>query len=506
VVGSSNGRLHLQALANLRWLVVRDFVDIETSAFWRDSPEIEVGDTRPEDIPTEVFLMPAATHVEKEGTFTNTQRLLQWHHKAVEPPGDCRSELWFTYHLGRIIREKLAASTDARDLPVQQLTWDYPTIGRLAEPSAEAVLREINGWTVADGKAVSGYTALEADGSTACGCWIYSGAFAEETNQTARRKPGQEQSWVAPEWGWAWPANRRLLYNRASAKPDGTPWSERKAYVWWDADEGTWKGHDVPDFVADMDPGYVPPPDAKAEKALSGTDPFVMQADGKGWLYVPSGLLDGPLPTHYEPQESPVENPLYAQQANPARQVFRRRKQNPYNPSAGQPGSDVFPHVLTTYRVTEHHTAGGMSRWVRYLSELQPAQFCEVDPQLARAVGLENGGWATIVTARSAIEARVLVTDRVAPLKVGGKPLHQVGLPYHFGRQGLVTGDSPNDLGHLALDVNVHIQEVKALTCDIRAGRRPRGPALQRLIDDYRARAGVGDGTPPSGPPGGKDS
>jgi formate dehydrogenase major subunit len=226
-VGSANGRFNRLAMANLDWMVVRDLVEIETASFWYRSPEIDTGELRTEDIASEVFLMPAAAHTEKDGSFTNTQRLLQWHHAAVEPPGDCRSDLWFTYHLGRIIREKLRGSTDPRDRGILDLAWDYPVEGRIAEPSADAVLREISG-RGPDGEQLSGYTELKKDGSTACGCWIYSGSYADGVNQAARRTPRERQSYVAPEWGWAWPANRRILYNRASAAPSGEPWSERR--------------------------------------------------------------------------------------------------------------------------------------------------------------------------------------------------------------------------------------------------------------------------------------
>jgi formate dehydrogenase major subunit len=490
-VGSSNGKLHRLGLAALDWLVVRDLAEIESAAFWYDSPEIETGELKTAEIGTEVFLMPAASHVEKDGTFTNTQRLLQWHHKAVEPPGDCRSDLWFTFHLGRLIREKLAASTDAMDRPLLDLTWDYPTSGPTAEPDAEAVLQEVNGFR-AGGEPLSAFAELRADGSTACGCWIYCGSYKDGVNQTARRKPRTEQDWVALEWGWAWPANRRILYNRASADPDGKPWSVRKRYVWWDEERGEWTGYDTPDFTRDKRPDYEPPPGALAEEALAGWEPFIMQSDGVGWLFAPVGLADGPLPTHYEPQESPVRNPLYAQQANPAREEFHRRG-NRYHPSAPAAGTDVFPYVMTTYRLTEHHTAGGMSRTVPYLSELQPEFFCEVSPALAAERHLRHRGWATIVSARTAIEARVLVTDRISPLRVQGRLVHQVGLPYHWGPKGLSTGDSANDLFALALDPNVHIQEVKAATCDIRPGRRPRGPALLDLVESYVRRAEAGE-------------
>jgi formate dehydrogenase major subunit len=489
-VGSGNGKLHRMAMANLDWLVVRDLQMIETATFWKDGPEVQTGELRPEDVRTEVFFLPAAAHTEKDGSFTNTQRLLQWHHKALEPPGDCRSELWFMYHLGRRVREKLAGSSDPRDRAILDLTWDYPTEGRYDDPSADAVLAEVSGRN-AEGSPLSGYTSLKGDGSTASGCWIYCGVYADGVNQAARRKPGREQSWVAPEWAWAWPMNRRILYNRASADPEGRPWSERKRYVWWDADKGDggeWTGEDVPDFKATMAPDYVPDDDATAEDALRGDEPFIMQVDGRGWLYAPTGLTDGPMPAHYEPEESPVENALYRQQSSPARERYRR-EDNRYNPSKGRAGWEIFPYVMTTYRLTEHHTAGGMSRWIPYLNELQPEMFCEVSPALAAERGLEPGGWATIVTQRTAIEARVLVTDRIPPLNVEGRTVHQVGLPYHWGTNGQSTGDSANDLQSLAMDSNVHISESKVGTCDVRPGRRPRGPRLLELVDSYRRDA-----------------
>ena len=493
-VGSANAKMQRLGMAALDWLVVRDFSLIESATWWKDGPEIESGELRTEDIQTEVFFLPAAAHIEKDGTFTNTQRMLQWHSKAQEPDGDARSDLWFAYHLGRIIREKLAASDDEMDRPILELTWDYPTEGPHAEPDAEAVLREINGWD-ADGEPLSTYTELADDGSTACGCWIYCGVFADGVNQANRRKPHTEQSWVAPEWGWAWPSNRRILYNRASADPDGKPWSERKKLVWWDEEAGRWTGDDVPDFAVDTPPDHTPHADARGPDALGGNDAFIMQGDGKAWLFVPTGLADGPLPTHYEPQDSPVRNLLYGRQRNPARVPVASSEHNRYQPSGDEAGSEVYPYAATTYRLTEHHTAGGMSRWQPYLSELQPEMFCEVSPALAAERGLEHAGWATVITARGAIEARVMVTERMRPLRVGGEVLHQVGLPYHWGDQGLSTGDPANELMHLSLDPNVHIQEVKALACDIVPGRRPRGAARLELVREYQRRAGIDDRT-----------
>ena len=497
-IGHANGKMQRLGLANLEWLVVRDMQMIETATFWKNGPEIETGEMRTEDIATEVFFLPCANHTEKAGTFTNTQRLLQWRREAVHPPGHARSELHFYYHLGRRIREKLAGSTDERDRPLLDLTWDYPTSGVQSEPDPEAVLGEINGYD-AEGNPLSSYTQLEADGSTSAGCWSYTGVYADGVNQADRRKPGSEQDWVAAEWGWAWPANRRTLYNRASADAEGRPWSERKAYVWWEDEPGAsgttgerrgrWTGHAVPAFAAAKPPSFAPEEGATRQDALSGTDAFIMQADGKAWLYAPAGLADGPLPTHYEPVESPVANLLHDQQDNPALERIDRAW-NRINPSQ----SDVYPYAFCTYRLTEHHTAGGMSRTLPYLVELQPEFFCEVSPALAAERGLEHMGWATLVSARTAIEARVMVTERMKPLRIGDRRVHQVGLPYHWGANGITVGDPANDLLGVVMDPNVHIQESKVATCDIQPGRRPRGPELLEFVESYRRRAGVEPG------------
>jgi formate dehydrogenase major subunit len=305
--------------------------------------------------------------------------------------------------------------------------------------------------------------------------------YAHGTNQAARRKPAREQHWVAPEWGWAWPLNRRILYNRASAAPDGRPWSERKKYVWWDEEKQRWTGYDNPDFIAHRAPSYRPILGAHGLAALSGIDPFILQGDGKGWLYAPAGLLDGPLPTHYEPEESVVENLLYPQNCNPRRLEWHTRS-NPYHRAFADPR---FPFVITTYRLTEHHTAGGMTRWLSWLCELMPEMFCEVSPELAQERALVHGGWATIATARGQIECRVLVTGRLRPLRIRGRTIHQIGLPYHWGHTGRVRGDSSNDLIAFVADPNVHIQESKALTGDIRAGRRgiARLAAVRRFTE-----------------------
>ncbi len=352
-VGSAHGRLQRLGLANLDWLVVRDLNMIESATFWKDAPEVETGEIAPERCRTEVFFMPAASHVEKAGTFTQTQRMLQWRDQAIEPTDDQRSELWFFYHLGRRLKDKLAGSTDPRDRPLLDLAWDYATQGDDGEePDGADVLRRINGIDLSTGKALGGYLDLRADGSTACGCWIYSGVYAGEVNQARRRTPHTEQGPYDAEWGWTWPLNRRVLYNRASADPQGRPWSERKALVWWDSGKGEWTGHDIPDFEKTKPPDYRPAGDTSGPAALRGDDAFIMMSDGKAWLFAPSGVADGPLPTHYEPHESPVRNLLYGQQASPVRKIYGRpdNPSNPAPPEAAPRGVSLRVHRGAAHR------------------------------------------------------------------------------------------------------------------------------------------------------------
>ena len=445
-VGAPNARLERRAMSKLKWLVVRDMVETETALFWEEFPDCE----------TEVFFFPAASHVEKEGTFTNTQRLLQWREKAVEPPGEARSEVHFLVDLGRRLKAK---ATDApRDAALRALTWDYK------DEDAEEVLREIHGWG-ANHKPIKNFSELKPDGSTTCGCWIYSGVFDAE-NKANKREP---QGRYGHGWGFAWPLDRRILYNRCSAAPDGKPWSERKKLVWWDEEAKEWTGDDVPDFTKSKSPRARGSKDKGGDEALPGDAPFIMHPDGVGWLYVPSGLKDGPLPAHYEPLETNLENDLYPSQSrNPAANPMER----PDNPYARSP-DERFPHVLTTYRLTEHHTAGGMSRTLTHLAELQPELFAEISPELAREVGVANGDCIIIATARGEIEARALVTPRMPSLDVQGRRVHQVALPYHWGSRGLVKGDVVNDLMAISEEPNVRIMEAKALTCSVRRSEPP---------------------------------
>lgn len=476
-VGASNARLQRSAMAKLKWLVVRDLVEVESASWWYNSPEVERGELKPEEIATEVFLFPAAGSAEKEGCQTNTQRLIQYRTKAVDPPGDARSESWFIHHLARRLKAKAAAEPNSpRNAALNALHWPYGTHGIHHEPNISDILKEINGRDLMSGELLDSYKKLKKDGSAASGCWIYCGVFPQERlNKANQREP---QDYLGHGWGFSWPNDIRILYNRCSARPDGKPWSERKKLVWWDEEKREWTGLDVPDFDRSKPPDYRPARDAKGMDAIAGDKPFILHPDGVGWLFVTSGLKDGPLPAHYEPLETPFGNPLYPEHVfNPAAQ----RKERPDNPYA-QPGDERFPYVLSTYRLTEHHTAGGMSRTLSHLSELQPELFCEVSPELAGEIGLEHGDWATISTPRAIIEARVMVTPRMRPLWVEGRTVHQVGLPYHWGYNGAARGDVVNDLLVISEEPNVRIMETKALVCGIEPGRRRHGATTREQL------------------------
>jgi formate dehydrogenase major subunit len=475
--GAPNSRLNREGLKRLDWLVVRDLFLLESAEFWRHGPD----NPNPAEIGTEVFFMPAAVGAEKPGTLTNTQRMLQWHDKAADPPGDARSDLWFIWNLGRRLKQMYAGSTGVRDQGLLNMTWDYGqdhpevlpggTRSRIAdEPSAEKVLTEINGYRVGPdgerGPQLAGFHELADDGTTASGCWIYCGVWPEEGRNRSADRIAEPGRLVNPDWAWAWPANRRMMYNRASADPEGHPWSERKKYVWWDEAQGKWTGYDVPDFPVDKPPSYRPPEDALGMDAIAGDSPFFMHADGKGWLFAPTGVLDGPLPTHYEPVESPAGNPLYRQRESPTADA----QDHPLNPVA-PPVDPRFPVVATTYRLTEHYLSGGMSRFDSWLNELQPAMFVEMSPELARERGVEHGDWVVVSSPRGEIEARAMVTPRLHTLVVEGKRIHQVGLPIHFSFTGEVTGGQANELIPIITEPNVSMHEGKSFMCDVRKGR-----------------------------------
>jgi formate dehydrogenase major subunit len=485
---SLNGSAQRAAMRKLEWLVVKDNWLTETATQWYSAPEIKNGDVKVEDINTEIFFFPSTQIAEYDGSFTNTQRMLQWHFKAADAPGDCKTDTWFYYHLGKRMKQAYANSSAARDQGWKNTVWDYDrqpgtTAGEISdEPDELKILKEINGFQTADpGKHLAGFGELKDDGSTTCASWIYCGCYpAADRNLTARRTPDPPGAPGAHlNWGWAWPANRRIMYNRASADPQGRPWSERKRWIWWDGaaanapnpltgaatPPGKWIGYDVPDFALTKAPNAQPRPDGIGLDAMSGIDAFIMKPDGKGWLYVPSGLVDGPLPTHYEPVESPVQNLLYPkQQTSPVYKHWAKGKS--YNQVA-RVGDPDFPHVITTYRLTEHYLAGAMSRWLPWLAELQPELFIEMGRALADEKGIRNLDWVKIRTPRSEIRAKALVTDRIGVMNIAGKRVHHVGMPWHWGWEGLSTGDVVNDLTSWVGDPNVAIHEGKAFLCNV---------------------------------------
>ena len=477
--GGPNAGLHRAGLRSLEWLVVLDWFETESAVFWKNDPNAPP----PSDIKTEVFFIPAAAAPEKEGSLTNTQRLIQWHNKAVDPSGDCRSDAWFVYNLGKRLKQLYAGSTDPKDQPLLNLTWDYDfdqqprlpdgTPSRIqGEPDLKKVLMEINGHRLNETdprtgqpRLVSGYSELKDDGTTACGCWVYSGVFPEPGRNRANERKITDDPFQ-PEWGFAWPNNVRILYNRASADPEGRPWSERKKLVWWDSEKRRWVGFDKPDFELDKPPDYQPPPGATGMAAIAGNHPFITKCDGLGWLYAP-GIKDGPLPTHYEPVESPLGNLLYPKHNNnPTMRFF----EGPLNHIVHAPTAE-YPVVATTFRLTEHYLSGPMSRFNSWLNELQPEMFAELSPELATERGIVHGGWMTIGTARGQIEARAMVTRRLRPFPIEGRVIHQIGLPFHWAFAGEVAGGNANDLTSILADPNVSMHECKAFACQVHAGR-----------------------------------
>ncbi len=475
-VGGPNARMTRAATAKLDWLVVKDIFETETAAFWK-APGVD-----PKAIQTEVFFLPAAPAAEKDGTLTNTMRLVQWHHAAVEPPGDARSDLHFWHHLGKRLKALYASSAETRDRGIQALVWDYPEHGTRQEPSAAHVLREMNGYTWAptwEGRTqLKSFAECKADGSTAAGIWIYTGVFPDEkTNRAASRQVDRSgKDYLQHLWGFAWPANRRILYNRASADLDGKPWIESKALISWDPNvdngpdkpKGKWVGKDVPDYKPDLPPRAPKLKDGPLV-GIGGDDPFIMRADGVGGLFAP--LADGPLPEHYEPIEAPTRNLLSKQQNNPVAKIWKIAdgRNELANPVAGIGTVDPakFPYVITTYRLTEHHLSGVMSRQLPWLAEMFQSHFAEISQELAREKGIGHGDLVRVSTPRGSITLRAMVTRRLTPFAIDGKTVHQIGIPWHWGFMGIARGEITNDLVASVGDPNVYIQESKAFLCNL---------------------------------------
>ena len=475
-VGGPNAKLTRDAMAKLEWLVVADIFLTETAEFWK-APGIAA-----KDIKTEVFFLPAAPAAEKDGSLTNTMRLIQWHERAVKPPGDVRSDADFFCSLAHRLQKLYAGSTKDRDKGFLAANFTYGA--KPDHPDMVEVLKEINGVATEDitdkdgkvvykkGQPINTFAHLTDDGKTTSGCWIYTGVTVEGAdgklvNKSAGRKPADEKDYLAHGWGFSWPANRRILYNRAAADLAGKPWSEKKKLIWWDPaapgqkpeDKGKWVGMDVPDFNAFL------APDAK-----NGDKPFIMRADLVGGFFGP--LNDGPFPEHYEPVESPTKNLLSKQQINPVAKVWKVPDQKNDLAPVGSPD---YPYVITTYRLTEHHLSGVMSRYLPMLAELHHSHFAEISHELAKELGIQNGEKVTVSSPRGKVHVTAMVTNRLKPFIINGKTVHQIGVPWHWGWKGVEElpgsmGDITNDLSSTVGDPNVYIQETKAFVCNVKKG------------------------------------
>ncbi len=430
-----------KGLDNLDWLAVADLWDTETASFWK-RPGVD-----PADIDTEVFLLPAASSLEKEGSISNSGRWSQWRYPAISPIGEAKNDLWIIDQVFQHVCQEYAGSSAQKDQPLLNMRWEYGSNGN--GPNAHEVAKEINGYDLRTGRLLSSFAELKDDGSTSSGNWIYSGSYTEEGNKAEKRGLKDPTGiGLYPDWSWAWPVNRRILYNRASCDAQGQPWDTERMVIRWDGT--SWTG-DVPDFPA-------------ASAPEEGLGPFIMTREGFGRLFGAEGLVDGPFPEHYEALESPVENLFSITQTNPAARLWTTEGLD----IVGDPKD--FPVIASTCRMCEHWQAGAMTRNLPWLAELVPDMFVEMSPSLAEDKGIRHGDKVTIVSARGRIEAYALVTKRVQPFPLNGKLYEQVALPWHFGYVGLATGDSANSLTPYIGDANTQIPEYKAFLCRIENG------------------------------------
>lgn len=433
-VSGPNVRMERKAMENLEWLVVIDIFESETAAFWK-GPEAEAA-----KINTEVFLLPAACSTEKEGSFTNSGRWSQWHHRAVSPPADAKRDLWIIDRIFKAVRELYEREGGVYSDAILDMAWDYGD-----EPDAHKVAKEINGYDLNSGKLLDSFGGLKDDGTTSSGNWLYCGSYSEKGNMAARRGLSDPTGiGLYSEWSWSWPANRRIIYNRASCDAKGIPWDAEHPVIKWTGSK--WVGN-VPDYGETVAP----------EK---NTGAFIMKPEGHASIFG-MNIADGPFPEHYEPLESPVKNFLHPDIHNdPAIKLW-----------AGEMdkigAADKFPIIATTFRLSEHHQGGPMTRNLPWLSEMMPEMFVEMSKSLARAKGIEKGEKVKIVSARGEIEAIACVTDRIKPFQLDGKLYEQIGLPWHWGFMGLSTGDSANVLTAHIGDANTMIPEYKAFLCDV---------------------------------------
>ncbi len=441
VANGPNTPKMLDALSKLKWLIVAENFETETAAFWNAAKLGEkyypnfVDAAR---IQTEVFLLPAACFAEKDGAFVNSSRWLQWKRAAAPPPGDAKTDQEIIANLFLRLREIYRKEGGKGARPLLEMSWDY--VNPL-EPSLEEVAREVNGRD-STGRQLSGFGELKDDGSTVCGNWIYSGSWTEAGNQMDRR--GQQDPTglgLYPEWSWSWPANRRILYNRAASDASGKGWDPLRTPIQWNGKR--WSG-DVADYKADAAPGDL--------------GAFIMLPEGVAKLFA-ADLVEGPFPEHYEPAESPVRNPLHRDvSSNPLAHSFT-------GPLDKLGGSDQYPYVAITYRLTEH-----FHYWTKHVSsgsQLQSNFFVEVPEQLARQKGIRGGDLVRVSSARGSVEGPALVTARIRPLKVDGKTIYQVGIPIHWGFVGRVRGPLVNNLTPSVYDPNSGTPEYKGFLVNL---------------------------------------
>jgi formate dehydrogenase major subunit len=447
----------IQSMSKLKYMVIIDPLVTETSNFWQNHGA--ANDVDPKSIPTEVFRLPSTCFAEESGSLVNSGRWLQWHYKGADPPDEAKGDAEIIGELFTRLRKLYQDEGGAVPDPILKLNWPYKIPHA---PSPEELAKEYNGYALADvpdpkdpgkilvraGEQVPGFAVLQADGSTASGCWINAGSWTQAGNQMARRDPSDPYGHGATlGWAWSWPANRRILYNRASADPSGNPWDPKRKYVFWDGSR--WTGADVPDF------NVASPPN-------DGMSPFIMNADGVGRLFALKGLADGPFPTHYEPFETPLEkNPLSPRAlSNPAARIFKEDL-------ARMGTAREFPFVATSYRLTEH-----FHFWTKHstiASVLQPEQFVEIGEGLAQLRGIKSGETIVIRSKRSEIKVKALVTKRISSLRIEGNEVHIVGIPIHWGFNGLtIPGFLINALTPFVGDANVQTPEFKAFLVDVR--------------------------------------
>jgi formate dehydrogenase major subunit len=445
-VGGPDAKRERRALSKLDWLVVADIFETEVASFWYKQPGINSA-----AVNTEVFLLPAAISYEKEGSIANSGRWIQWRDKALDPLGDAKSDLWMVDKLFKAVRAAYQSGGKFPD-PIVKMNWNYGGEGS-SEPDIAKVALEINGYETAAKKPLLNFTALAADGSTACGCWIYSGYYNNPAAPpTKKRIPEKQGIGLNPDWAYAWPLNRRILYNRCSSDATGKPRDSRAPVVYWDGVK--WVTSDVADFVLRNADGTFVTPETSATRA------FIMLPELQGLLFA-DRMVEGPFPEHYEPVESPTKNRMSKTQVNPAITILHPEE-------IAAVGSVEFPYVATTYRVAEHWQSGIMTRNSPWLNEMMPGMFVEISAGLASRLGVANGDKVSVGTKRGEILAQVCVTDRLRPLVVDGRQVEIVGLPWHWGYAGMSTGAVANDLTHHVGDANTMIPEYKAFLCRVR--------------------------------------